>query len=138
MSFLLHPRLEADTITIGSLALSQLLLMNDSRFPWLVLVPRRNGAREMIDLDQADQVQLFNEMQTVLKAVSIAFKPDKLNLGAIGNLVPQLHVHIIARFEKDAAWPSPVWGFGNSEPYSLADLSLRKTAISSHFTFFPD
>ena len=135
MKFILHPRLEADTITIGDLALSRVLLMNDSRFPWVILVPRRNEMRETIDLSQVDQLQLFGEMQSVLKAMRIAFEPDKLNLGAIGNLVPQLHIHVIARFKNDAAWPNPVWGFGHAVPYSAADLRSSMVAISTRLTF---
>lgn len=135
MKFILHPRLEADTITIGDLALSRVLLMNDSRFPWVILVPRRNEMREIIDLSQADQLQLFGEIQSALNAIRIAFEPDKLNLGAIGNLVPQLHIHMIARFKSDAAWPNPVWGFGDAVPYSAADLRSNMVAISSRLTF---
>ncbi len=138
MQFLLHPRLLADTITLGDLALSRLLLMNDSRFPWVVMVPRRNNILEIIDLNHADQIQLFSEIQSVLEAVRIAFEPDKLNLGAIGNLVPQLHVHIIARFENDAAWPNPVWGFGHAVSYNAADVRLKVVAISSRLKFLAD
>lgn len=118
MTFSLHPRLAADTTLLCEMKLSRLLLMNDARFPWVILVPRRADMREIIDLSEEDQVKLFAEMQTVLKAMRAAFHPQKLNLGAIGNMVPQLHIHFIARFEADVAWPKPVWGFGMAEPYA--------------------
>ena len=115
--FALDPRLEADTHAIGDLALSQLLLMDDARFPWLVLVPRIAGARELIDLDQGDQRTLLAELNVVGRALETLLRPDKLNVAALGNVVPQLHVHLIARFANDSAWPQPVWGQGDRVAY---------------------
>ena len=125
-AFALHPRLTADTLPLGEMGLSRLLLMNDARFTWLILVPRRADVREIIDLELADQVTLFAEMTAVSRALQQAFAPDKLNIGVLGNMVPQLHVHIVARFIGDAAWPKPVWGAGVAEPH--AGVAAREVA----------
>jgi diadenosine tetraphosphate (Ap4A) HIT family hydrolase len=117
MRFALDPRLEADTHAIGDLPLSQLLLMDDARYPWLILVPRIAGARELIDLDEGDQRALLGELSLVGRALETLLRPDKLNIAALGNVVPQLHVHLIARFAGDAAWPQPVWGLGDRVVY---------------------
>lgn len=106
----LHPQLENDTINIGDLPLSRVLVMNDANYPWLLLVPRRAGAVEITDLDEVAQAQLMAEITRVARALRDITKPDKLNIAALGNVVPQLHVHIIARRRSDAAWPRPVWG----------------------------
>jgi diadenosine tetraphosphate (Ap4A) HIT family hydrolase len=106
----LHPQLEQDTQTIGDLPLSRLLVSNDASFPWLLLVPRQPDASEIIDLDAAGQRQLMAEIAAVSAALKAVTACDKLNIAAIGNVVPQLHVHIIARHRDDLAWPRPVWG----------------------------
>jgi len=106
----LHPQLEKDTINIGDLPLSRVLIINDANYPWLLLVPRRAGAVEITDLDEVAQAQLMTEIARVARALQDVTKPDKLNIAALGNVVPQLHVHIIARRRSDAAWPRPVWG----------------------------
>lgn len=106
----LHPQLEKDTINIGDLPLSRVLVINDANYPWLLLVPRRTGAIEIVDLDEVAQAQLMTEINRVARALQDLTKPDKLNIAALGNVVPQLHVHIIARRRNDAAWPRPVWG----------------------------
>jgi diadenosine tetraphosphate (Ap4A) HIT family hydrolase len=106
----LHPQLEKDTINIGDLPLSRVLVINDANYPWLLLVPRRAGAVEITDLDEVAQAQLMTEIARVARALQDVTKPDKLNIAALGNVVPQLHVHIIARRRSDAAWPRPVWG----------------------------
>lgn len=116
--FPLDPRLHAETHAIGELPLSRLLLMDDARFPWLVLVPRIAGARELIDLDDSDQRVLLDEVTRVGRALEALLQPDKLNIAALGNVVPQLHVHVIARFRTDAAWPRPVWGHGDRVAYA--------------------
>ncbi|PPE74953.1 diadenosine tetraphosphate hydrolase [Solimonas fluminis] len=118
VSFTLHPRLNADCIVAGDWPLSRLLLMNDSRYPWYILVPRRNDVREIHELDAADQTQLFRESMILSRALAQAYKGDKLNIAALGNVVPQLHMHHIVRFTTDAAWPSPVWGKHPAKPYS--------------------
>ena len=106
----LHPQLQNDTIDIGDLALSRVLVIKDANYPWLLLVPRREGAVEIIDLDEVEQAQLMTETSRVARALKEITKCDKLNIAALGNVVPQLHVHVIARRKADAAWPRPVWG----------------------------
>ncbi len=106
----LHPRLAADTVTVGDFALSRLLLSNDANYPWLIVVPRRAGIREIHELAEADQLQLLRESMLLSRALTTAFAPTKLNIAALGNVVPQLHVHHIARYDSDPAWPAPVWG----------------------------
>jgi diadenosine tetraphosphate (Ap4A) HIT family hydrolase len=105
----LHPQLAADTVPICDLALSRLLAMNDANFPWLILVPRSAGASEIIDLG-AEQAVLMDELALVSRALKDETRCDKLNVAAIGNVVPQLHVHIVARWKTDPLWPKPVWG----------------------------
>ncbi len=106
----LHARLKEDTIDIGDLPLSRVLVIKDANYPWLLLVPRRAGAVEIIDLEEVEQAQLMTEISRVARALKDITKCDKLNIAALGNAVPQLHVHIIARGTSDAAWPRPVWG----------------------------
>ncbi|GJE17376.1 HIT domain-containing protein [Methylobacterium marchantiae] len=117
--FTLDPRLAADTVPVGDLALCSVLLMDDARFPWLILVPRRAGASELTDLPAEESHALMDEIR-IATGVMLAFaKPDKVNVAALGNVVPQLHVHVIGRFLSDPAWPKPVWGVGTSQPYPL-------------------
>jgi diadenosine tetraphosphate (Ap4A) HIT family hydrolase len=134
--FALDPSLEADTHAIGELAFSQLLLMDDARFPWLILVPRICGARELIDLDEGDQRSLIGEISLVGRVLETLLRPDKLNVAALGNVVPQLHVHMIARYTNDAAWPKPVWGVGERVAYAdearLSRIAQLRTALHSH------
>ncbi|KMO38901.1 HIT domain-containing protein [Methylobacterium aquaticum] len=115
--FTLDPRLAADTIALGDLALSSVLLLDDKRFPWFVLVPRRPGVSELTDLTPADAARLMDETRLAIGVMQALAKPDKVNVGALGNMVAQLHVHVIGRFRSDPAWPGPVWGHGTREPY---------------------
>ncbi|MGL4243421.1 MAG: HIT domain-containing protein [Beijerinckiaceae bacterium] len=117
MSFALDPQLDAATIPVGRLALSRVLLMNDARYPWLLLVPEREGLAEFIDLPEADRMILMREIAAASEAIKSLYGPDKLNVGALGNRVRQLHVHVLARFTSDATWPGPVWGVGQAQPY---------------------
>lgn len=121
--FSLHPRLAADTLPIGELALCQIVLMNDARFPWIILVPRRPELREIIDLAPDDQATLLTEIAAVSRVLQRLIEPQKLNVAAIGNIVAQLHIHVVARFEDDAAWPAPIWGYGVREPYDENESS---------------
>jgi diadenosine tetraphosphate (Ap4A) HIT family hydrolase len=116
--FLLDTRLAADTRHVARLPLCELRLMDDARFAWLILVPRRAGLVEISDLDEAGQAQLWREANQSAAALRAVAPCDKLNLGALGNIVRQLHVHVVARREGDAAWPGPVWGSGAAEPYA--------------------
>jgi len=131
MSFALDPRLVADTHVIGELPLCRLLLMDDVRYPWLILVPRIAGARELIDLDESDQRSLLAELAGVGRALEALLKPDKLNIAALGNVVPQLHVHLVARYSDDAAWPRPVWGIGESVRYEAGAREARIAQLRS-------
>ena len=110
MAWTLHPQLERDTASFGDLPLSRVLVINDANFPWLLLVPRRPDMIDLIDLDEVEQAQLMTEISRVARALKEITKCDKLNIAALGNLVPQLHVHVIARRSSDVAWPRPVWG----------------------------
>lgn len=126
MAFTLHPRLAADTFVLAQWPLSTLLLMNDIHYPWCILVPRIDGAREIHDLPDADQLQLLRESSALGRALMQAFGGTKLNVAALGNVVPQLHVHHIVRFDSDAAWPAPVWGRHPARPY---DDEQRRTFV---------
>jgi len=117
MTFTLDPRLEADTILLGDMALSRVLLMNDSRFPWLILVPRREGLVEITDMTPFERRALFEEAALAADRLKLLTGAKKINIATLGNVVAQLHVHVIARFEDDAVWPNPVWGAGVAEPY---------------------
>jgi len=119
-SFTLHPQLAQDTVPVGDLALSRVLLMNDANYPWLILVPRRPGLTEIIDLEQNEQVQLLGEIDAAARVLKAATECEKLNIAALGNMVAQLHVHVIARRHSDAAWPKPVWGVAPSAAYNPA------------------
>lgn len=120
-SFTLDTRLATSTIGVTSLWLSELRLMNDARFPWLLLIPRVSGAEEILDLAKADRGALCDEITTVAEALRSVTGCYKLNIAAIGNIVRQLHVHVVARFAEDAAWPGPVWGSGKPVAYSAED-----------------
>ena len=123
--FTLHAALAADTLDVGNLALSRVLLMNDARYPWLVLVPQRSGLVDLVDLDPIDHHRLTDEIRQASIALRELFRPDKLNVAALGNVVPQLHVHVIARYRSDAAWPRPVWTIGTVVPYGSAEGAER-------------
>jgi diadenosine tetraphosphate (Ap4A) HIT family hydrolase len=116
-AFQLNERLEADTYALGDFPLCRVLLMDDARYPWLILVPRRADAIEIIDLPVSDRAALIEEIAKAQQALTAVMHPDKLNVGALGNVVKQLHVHVIARFVSDPAGPGPVWGVGERRPY---------------------
>lgn len=118
--FSLNERLQADTCPVTDLELCRVLLMNNRLWPWLILVPMRAGAVEIHRLAEEDQATLMREIAQASRAVERLFAPDKMNVGALGNMVPQLHVHVIGRTRGDPAWPGPVWGSGHAEPYEPA------------------
>ncbi len=121
MSFVLDARLERDTLFVGDLPLSRLLLMNDARWPWLILVPRREGLVELTDLDRNERAVLIEEATSAAAFLKAHAKADKINVGALGNVVRQLHVHVVARMVGDSAWPGPVWGCGVARLYALGE-----------------
>ena len=123
-----HKTLAADTAEAARWPLCRVLLMNDSRYPWLILVPARSDKTEIHDLDPADQSLLITEIDRASRALSRLYSPHKINVAAIGNLVPQLHIHVVARFRTDDAWPRPIWGAHPPRPYQTADMdeTLKK------------
>lgn len=131
--FVLHPRLQADTAFVADWPLSRVLLMNDARYPWLILVPRRADATELFDLTAADQQVLTGEVARAARSLKALTTAAKINLGALGNLVPQLHVHIVARNPGDPAWPGPVWGHSPAVPYDAAS----RAALIAQFVNAP-
>lgn len=142
--FALHPQLAQDTLTITDWPLCRVLRMNDSTYPWLILVPRRSDCREITDLTPAERHRLMDEISQASDALQRGCNPTKINVGALGNMVPQLHIHVIARFVGDPAWPKPVWGMQPPQPFDQAELE-RETArwrqalasphVSSHSGF---
>src|SRR5262245_29944677 len=127
--FDLHPQLEADTVALADWPLSRVLLMNDRRFPWLILVPRVASASEAVDLSLADRARPWREVDAAALKLKTETGALKTNIGALGNIVRQLHVHIVARNEGDGAWPGPVWGSGTRVPYEAAKLK----ALAAHY-----
>ena len=118
----LHPQLERDTMSVGDLPLARVLVNNDANYPWLILVPRRPDLVELIDLSESEQAHLMREIAQTARALRDITACDKLNIAALGNMVPQLHVPVIARFRQDAAWPNPVWHVVPRRPYEREDL----------------
>jgi diadenosine tetraphosphate (Ap4A) HIT family hydrolase len=127
--FVLDPRLAADSVWLADGPLSQLRLMDDARFPWLVLVPRVAGAVEWLELPAAEQAQLLEEINAAARLLRADAAFDKINIGALGNIVRQLHVHVVARREGDAAWPGPVWGSGAALRHAPAELAARLESL---------
>jgi diadenosine tetraphosphate (Ap4A) HIT family hydrolase len=133
MTFTLDPRLAADTLAVTSLPLCEVRLMNDARYAWLVLVPRQPGLAEVTDLADDERARLWREVDQAAAALRSVAPCDKLNIGALGNIVRQLHVHVVARCEGDDAWPGPVWGHGVSVPYPPDEATARLTALRQHW-----
>lgn len=127
----LHPTLARDTVEVARLPLCRVLLMKDRRFPWLILVPERDSVREIHELTAEDRAELIEEIARAGEALQRLFQPDKLNVGALGNVVPQLHVHVVARFATDRAWPGPVWGSGAAAAYSDDELEALKDRLAA-------
>lgn len=138
----IHERLRADCLLLGRFPLCHLLLMQDANYPWFILVPDREGIGEIYQLTESDRAQLMQESVQLSRALVAAFSPDKLNIAALGNVVPQLHVHHIARFRHDAAWPAPVWGRAGPVRYTderLAEvLELLKQKLPTGFEWQPE
>ena len=126
-TFELAPELKRDCIELADWPLCKVLLLNDSQYPWFVLVPRKPNLKEIIDLSDADQIVYLKESAKLSKLIMQVFSPDKLNVAALGNMVPQLHIHHIARFKTDIAWPAPVWGKFPSIPYTNEQIEQLKT-----------
>lgn len=133
MTFTLHPQLAADTARVMQLHLCDVRRMNDRRFPWLILVPARDGLREIHDLAETDQQLLWSEITAVSSRLQAVTAADKMNVAALGNQVPQLHVHVIARFTTDPAWPAPVWGRLPPDPFMPDDLVSECSQLAVKF-----
>jgi diadenosine tetraphosphate (Ap4A) HIT family hydrolase len=129
LSFSLHPQLARDCHRLGRFELGLLLLMDDAQYPWFILVPQRPELREIYQLDEAGQALLLRESTLLSRALMTAYRGDKLNLAALGNMVPQLHLHHIVRFAGDPAWPAPVWGRHPPQPYGAEQLGQRLAAL---------
>lgn len=123
MTFQLHPRLEQDCIAIGRFELCRLLMMNDSQYPWFVLVPERADLKEIYQLSKTERGLLTEESSYLAENLAILYQADKMNIAAIGNMVPQLHIHHIVRYQIDKAWPAPVWGKFDAVPYSEQQIT---------------
>lgn len=133
--FELHPQLDEDTLFIHDLAISQVRLMDDRRFPWLILVPRIHTAKEFTDLNEANSMEVLREIRQVSEIISQWSVPDKINIAMLGNLVPQLHIHIVARKLNDAAWPGPVWGVPGRVRYNMRDRMQAERTLKSSFNW---
>lgn len=125
----LHPQLEKDCIVLGEFKLCSLLMLNDANYPWFILLPNREDISEIHQLSTIDQQQLMAESMFFSQCLEQVFQPDKLNIAALGNIVPQLHIHHIARFSSDACWPAPVWGVVAAIPYQEKQLETIKNQI---------
>ena len=136
----LHPRLQQDCLLIGRFSLCRLLLMRDANYPWFILVPDREGISEIYQLSEADQVQLLRESSRLAGVLAERFRADKLNIAALGNVVPQLHIHHVVRYRDDAAWPAPVWGRVPARPYTPdgleAVIKTLRQGLCDDFEFY--
>lgn len=137
--FALDPRLQQDTLPIGDFPLCRLLLSNDSNYPWFILVPRREDISELFQLDDADQQQLWKETTALAETLKDSFDADKMNVATLGNVVSQLHMHVIVRKRDDAAWPAPVWGKHPALPYNTGQVTAirerLRMALTDDFKF---
>jgi diadenosine tetraphosphate (Ap4A) HIT family hydrolase len=132
----LDDRLAKDALHLGDLPLSSVLLLKNALYPWVILVPNVEGASEITDLTEAAQIALIGEINSVSKVMQMVYDPDKLNIASLGNHVAQLHVHVIARYHTDNAWPEPVWGTGQ-QPYSEQALREASEVLVNHLTKLP-
>lgn len=123
-TFTLHPKLVEDTVFVTDLPLCRVTLMNDTRFPWLILIPRKEGLRELHQLTKDARDTVMDECALMSEILEDETKAEKMNIAALGNAVPQLHIHIIARFSQDPAWPSPIWGVGEAVAYENSKRAL--------------
>lgn len=137
--FTLDQRLQQDTLLLGDFPLCRLLLMNDANYPWFILVPRRDEVSELFQLDAQEQQQLWRESTELAEVLKDTFKADKMNVATLGNVVSQLHMHVIVRRKDDPAWPAPVWGKHPAKPYSeeqvIALRSKLRMALDDDFQF---
>lgn len=131
MAFKLDPKIEKDTFHIGDLPLSRVLLTNVVNFPWIILVPKVPEVSELFELSSEQQNQYLNESNFLLQAMLVLYNADKMNIANLGNMVPQLHIHIVARYQDDDAWPGPIWSFQNTENYSKTQAKIEIDKIAN-------
>ncbi len=136
--FQLHPRLQQDCINLGSFDLCQLLIMNDSQYPWFILVPKLADISEIYQLSRTERLMLTEESNYLAKNLATLFSADKMNIAAIGNLVPQLHLHHVVRYQTDKAWPAPVWGKFACIPFTDDQLCATITRVKAQLTSLND
>ena len=134
MSFTLHPNLKKDCIELGQLELCRVLLMNDSQFPWLILVPERENITEIYQLSYEEQQQLIRESSYIAEQLTTLYRADKMNIAALGNMVPQLHIHHVVRYKTDKAWPAPIWGMFDAQAYTSNDLEMVLEQLKGFIT----
>jgi len=132
--FSLDSRLQHDTHVIGDFPLSRLLLSNDANYPWFILVPRREAISELFQLNEADQFQLWQETTFLAQVLKDCLAADKMNVATLGNVVSQLHMHVIVRYTQDVAWPAPVWGKVAAVPYSAEQLVALRAQLREVLT----
>lgn len=140
--FTLDSRLQQDCLLLGDFPLSRLLLMNDAQYPWFILVPRREEVSELFQLDAGDQRQLWQETTWLAETLKDTFAADKMNVATLGNVVSQLHMHVIVRRRDDIAWPAPVWGKHAAQPYTVEQVEALKgklrLVLTENFRFTED
>lgn len=129
----LHPQLKKDCFVLGEFSLCSLLLLNDANYPWFILLPNRESIHEIHQLSKEDQQQLMSESMFFSRCLAQTLQPDKINIAALGNVVPQLHIHHIARFTTDACWPAPVWGAVAPVPYQNKQIETISTRLYEWF-----
>lgn len=129
----IHHQLQQDCVIIGRFSLCHLLLMKDANYPWFILVPDRDGMSEIFQLSSQDQQQLVVESSQLAEVLADNFQADKINIAALGNMVPQLHIHHVVRYRNDVAWPAPVWGAVPIKPYAEDELSERVRGVRAWF-----
>lgn len=134
----LHPQLEKDCTVLGEFTLCSLLLANDANYPWFILLPNRENITEIHQLSPTDQQQLLNESMFFCHCLEAIYQPDKLNIAALGNVVPQLHIHHIVRFTSDACWPAPVWGSVASQPVTAEIINTTRNQLLTWFNKNPE
>jgi len=129
----IHPQLHQDCVVVGRFALCHLLLLKDANYPWFILVPDRNEISEIFQLSDQDQQQLIKESSLLAEVLADKFQADKINIAALGNVVPQLHIHHVVRYHNDIVWPAPIWGAAPTKPYLENELAERISEVKTWF-----